>query len=299
MSSDAPVARPLPLDRLDEVAALIARHQQDPSRHIGYLSSIAEAVAEELRGFGAEQVGAGAVVLDDDGAICGVLVPEWDTEPPRVWWHGPFVEGPDWQAVADALYAQARPCLPDFVSQEEMCGDAEHRALAEVAARHGFVSEEAAAVLNTAAEPASDAPAGLEIESVSGQVPETVIDLHRRTFPHAHRVGAALADDGMLLVARRGEEILGYARAELQSDGGGYLDLLAVEPGARGQGIGGALVAAISSRLLAQGCTGVHLTVRESNRPARRLYERLGFTEERLLVPYRRGWRIDSGPTAD
>jgi ribosomal protein S18 acetylase RimI-like enzyme len=38
--------------------------------------------------------------------------------------------------------------------------------------------------------------------------------------------------------------------------------------------------------------THAHLTVRSANDAARRLYASLGFTEERVLVPMRRGFTL-------
>lgn len=51
-----------------------------------------------------------------------------------------------------------------------------------------------------------------------------------------------------------------------------------VRPRARGQGVGEALVAAVSSWAAACQATSVHLWVTETNAPARRLYQRCGFT---------------------
>lgn len=52
---------------------------------------------------------------------------------------------------------------------------------------------------------------------------------------------------------------------------------LAVLPGARGRGVGEALLAGVTARARGLGCCKVTLEVREDNAPARRLYERAGF----------------------
>ena len=54
---------------------------------------------------------------------------------------------------------------------------------------------------------------------------------------------------------------------------------LAVLPGARGGGVGRALLAAVEARARALGCCKVSLEVREDNALARRLYERVGFVD--------------------
>lgn len=73
-----------------------------------------------------------------------------------------------------------------------------------------------------------------------------------------------------------GPRLVGYAVVWL---GGGEAELgdLAVEEGARRRGIGAALVKAALEAAADRGATAVFLEVRESNRAARRLYERAGF----------------------
>jgi len=54
---------------------------------------------------------------------------------------------------------------------------------------------------------------------------------------------------------------------------------VAVQPGARGAGVGAALLAGVAARARALGCCKVTLEVREDNAPARRLYARAGFVD--------------------
>jgi len=60
-----------------------------------------------------------------------------------------------------------------------------------------------------------------------------------------------------------------------------------VRPEARGHGVGEALIAAVLDWAQARLARSVHLWVTETNKPARRLYERCGFkpTGERQLLP--------------
>lgn len=81
---------------------------------------------------------------------------------------------------------------------------------------------------------------------------------------------AALREDAL------GPGLVGYAVVWL---GGGEAELgdLAVDEGARRRGVGAALVKAALEAAADRGASAVFLEVRESNRAARRLYERAGF----------------------
>jgi ribosomal protein S18 acetylase RimI-like enzyme len=291
---------------LTVIAELITAQQAEPTRHVGEFGSTPAGVAEqlvELEPLGLE----GVVVAVADGTIVGVLAAEWDEDPARVWWCGPTIApGTDWQATAAALYDQLRRRVPASVVQEEFAPDERHRELATFAAERGFRAEEASVVL-TRALPSADT-AG----SASGAVPArvrpvteedrgAVAALHERLFPGTHTTGTRLDEgrDRLVLVAELDGGLVGYVAAERQEDGTGYLDFLGVEPVARGRGIGFLLVDAACELLHERlGCREVNLTVRVSNAAARQLYERCGFTEERVLVPWRRGFTLGAPDAA-
>ena len=54
---------------------------------------------------------------------------------------------------------------------------------------------------------------------------------------------------------------------------------LAVLPGWRGRGVGRALLEAVETEAVRRGCCKLTLEVQEDNEPARRLYDRFGFTD--------------------
>ncbi len=91
-------------------------------------------------------------------------------------------------------------------------------------------------------------------------------------------------DDRVVLVAERGEEIVGYVFAgmeprswkELRDVAGFVHDVLVVES-ARGAGIGTRLVEAAAEWLLARGAPRVMLWTAEKNVAGQRLFARLGF----------------------
>jgi ribosomal protein S18 acetylase RimI-like enzyme len=295
---------PVRPDELATVAALIARRQAEPEHHVGEFGDDQDGLVEQLTGL--EPAGLDAVlVARRDGAVVAVLTVEWDDDPPRAWWGGPVVdEGVPFDPVADALYAAGRRLLPGRVTQEELAPDDRNVELAGFAGRHGFVAEESSALLSRALDGPSATGAGPRNTGASSEVAIGDLDdadrlavaaLHDRLFPWTHTTGAKVADgdDRVVLVARIDGEVVGYVAAERQEDGAGYLDFLGVEPASQGRGVGRRLVEAACDVLRTRhDCPVAFLTVRESNHAARRLYTAAGFTEERLLQPWRRGFSL-------
>jgi ribosomal protein S18 acetylase RimI-like enzyme len=293
--------RPAAPTELPAIARLVAAQQQDPARHIGYLASDEHAIAVQLAEL--EPAGLGSTVVAVDGdQVVGVLAAEWDDDPPRVWWHGPVVApGPGWQAVADVLDAACRRLLPATVHEEEYAPDGRHEELATFAARHGAVAGEGSVVLGRQLADAEDGPTaagpvldGIELRPFAASDRSAVATLHDALFPDTHTRGHRLDEgaDRLVWVAVRDGEVVGYVAAERQEDGEGYVDYLGVAATARGGGLGTVLVATACAQLRRRGCRSVHLTVRASNLAARRVYARCGFTEERILVPWRRGFTV-------
>ena len=94
------------------------------------------------------------------------------------------------------------------------------------------------------------------------------------------------------LVAKSGSELVGYAclraRADPETTGGvrAEVEMLAVERQHRGRGIGHALLAELISVARSAGYGELTLHVRRDNDGARRLYERTGFKEARVVSRY-------------
>jgi ribosomal-protein-alanine N-acetyltransferase len=102
---------------------------------------------------------------------------------------------------------------------------------------------------------------------------------------------AHLAD--LFLVADAGGAVSGYVIARAVGQEAEILNL-AVEPAARGRGIGEALLAEALRRLGAGGRSAVYLEVRPSNTAARRLYAAAGFREVAVRRGYYRAPREDA-----
>lgn len=111
-----------------------------------------------------------------------------------------------------------------------------------------------------------DLPQVMEIELASFSTPwreNTFRALMRRT-------------DTDLFVAESEARVVGYAAAWTVLDQS-ELGNVAVGPGARGRGVGGALVDAVVERVKERGAHELFLEVRESNEGAQRVYRERGF----------------------
>jgi ribosomal protein S18 acetylase RimI-like enzyme len=274
---------------LESMASLAAGQQRLGEGHIGYLGVDADSIQVDIAAVDGWTESA-FVVRDRDGSLTGWLLGEEDRDMSRVWWWGPFVVADQWDSVADSLYRHAKPSVT--ASEEEMAPDERNRRAAAFATRHGFVAETASAVLSYPGEGFAGTSGTVPLEA---DLHDAVASLHDRLFPATHTTGAALvASDDVRLVIVDDGVVLGYVAAERHSDGTGYIDYLGVEPSAQGRGIGRRLVAGAVDALVAQKAMPIHLSVRESNAPARLLYAALGFVEERIIRPYRKGFSLSA-----
>jgi ribosomal protein S18 acetylase RimI-like enzyme len=283
---------------LDMVCALIEDQQRRRERSIPYFSKESAAIAEEIT---AEPDWFDrAWMIRTDAGVEGFLMAEIDGDLDRVWWMGPFAAG-DWSTIADTLYAHGSVAIT--ATGEELAGDAHHLELAEFARRHGFKAEVASVALRCAAAPDLDtirplvSTVGATVATMTPADRSAVAALHDRLFPGTHTTGQRLvdkeADRFHCLVAHTGNAVVGYVAVEEQADGSGYIDFVGVAAEHRRAGLGRVLVAEATNTLFELGSAYVHLTVRETNAPARRLYASLGFSEDAILRPYRKGFTLD------
>ena len=108
--------------------------------------------------------------------------------------------------------------------------------------------------------------------------------LHWRWTPG--RIRRSIRDpETMVLIASRTGSIAGFAIMKFRDDDA-HLFLLAVQPKARGNGIGRALLDWLEKSCRTAGLQSIRLEVRASNVPARRFYERMGFAMVSRLAGY-------------
>ena len=119
----------------------------------------------------------------------------------------------------------------------------------------------------------------MEIRPARAEDIPAVASLEAETFPDgasAEFLEKVRSDGGAVLAAAGGETLIGYAWYQLVLDEA-YVGNVAVAEGFRCRGVGAALVRAMLTDAKERGASFLTLEVRQSNAPARRLYERCGF----------------------
>lgn len=278
---------------LAAMADFAAGQQHDHRYHVMYLGMTAESIATDVAEL--EDWASCTVIAEDDGRMAGWLVAELDRDMGRVWWMGPFaVPGQTWDSTADQMYRRAMELLPVEVTEQEAAADDRGGSLTDWCVRHRFTSNTASVLLRLEPDQLIAPSSEHLIRPLADGDHEAVKALHGFAFPGTHTTPEALvvSEHPRLVLESEPGTIAGYVAFEMQSDGSGYVDFLAVDNKLRGSGFGGALVAESCRRMLADDASFVHLTVREDNAPARALYARLGFAEERVVRPYRIGFDL-------
>lgn len=286
-----PLIRPLTPADEDAALTLIVAQQSDPTRACPYVGTDRDGILAELDALEVPWRD-NALVAEQDGRLIGVTVTDYDDELGRSWIHGPWVDG-DWLATARPLLEAAIEATPDEVTQHEISSDPAHLEMAELAAERGWRRSVVNLIYVLAEADAEDWPAPdqrVRLPEPSDQA--AVEPLHDREFPNTYApMGRLLADaaDGTAIVRVIEDEgtVRGYAAGQVQGDGSGYLDFIAVDPEARGRGLGAGLLIAIGRAIIdASGKRDVNLTVQEHRSGAIALYERLGYRREGALVGY-------------
>lgn len=290
----AAVVAPLGDQDEQDVVAYVVRAQADPRRHVTYLGSTPTSVLADLRAAAAWRDRT-LVARTADEVVVGVLTVDLDEELGRLWWLGPWADD---HGTGLALLA-AGDELAAGIHEREFAPDARNRWMAELATELGYREEVASAVLvaDLTTWPTDDLPArAAEVRPLEPDDRALVVQLHDHLFSGTHTTGRTLVADDKTIVLVVGDPVEGYVATQLQADGELYIDFVGVDPAARGRGLGRALVAASLERAAADGVDRAGLTVRVDNPHARALYAALGFAEERVIAPYRRGFTRDGSP---
>jgi ribosomal protein S18 acetylase RimI-like enzyme len=280
-------------DQLDEVAAFIARLQADPAHHIGYFGEREDDIARyihELEPAGSD----GFVLAFEDEKLIGLLGVEADPEIKRAWLHGPMVDHPDWDVVADQLYQTAcQQVIPDYAVMHELVGGIANIRLRMFAQRQGFTPlPDTAAVLRFKRHELATLPTA-EAEELEPRHHDAFVRLHDVTFPNTYFSGKQVIDrlnaHNKVFVVSAGDAVQGYIYARVITGGDGFIDFLGVEESARRRGLGRRLITAATRWLLSfPTVQEVALTVYSRNTAALALYTQLGYEHLYTLQAYRK-----------
>ncbi|MGA8047317.1 MAG: GNAT family N-acetyltransferase [Dermatophilaceae bacterium] len=288
-----PVITPSP-DQVEDALALIVDRQSSPATACAYLGTTPDGVRAELDDLDVPWRRTLRVAVDDTGSVVGAVLADWDEETGRSWIHGPWARDDTvWPGAAPALLDAAVALTPGMVQDHEVSASPAHEQLAALAASRGWTPSEVNYVyVARTADGWAEPPATVR-PAQDGDL-AAVTAIHDEAFPGTYATARRLLSDAdrvtFVLTDRAdgADTVLGYASAEIQADGDGYLDFIALSSEARGRGLGAGLLSAIGQAVLAASPNGcVNLTVKASNAPAVALYERFGFVREAELVGYR------------
>jgi ribosomal-protein-alanine N-acetyltransferase len=129
----------------------------------------------------------------------------------------------------------------------------------------------------------------ISIREVEEQDLSSVLDLEYKCFPDPypltllHRLHSMHRET--FLVAESNGRVVGYVIGAIRWRNTGHVLAIGVEPGARRQGIGAALMEEVMRKFQLKGVRLVRLEVRKSNLQAQNFYRKLGFIE-RFEVPF-------------
>ncbi len=272
--------------RLPAVAAYVADAQVEADRHVTYVGTAVDTLLEEFAEADAWTDRLLVALAGEE--IVGVMLADIDADMRRVWWLGPWADS---EPVAIALLSGARDRFGPLFDEEELAPDSRNEMLRSVARRLGFTEGTAASVLSKS-DLVAEGP--FSTEPLTANRAKSVAEIHDELFGRTHTPGAKLVTAGgtRIRTVQFHGSTAGYVAYEIHADGTGYIDYLGVEPKARRRGLGRVLIADVCRELAAEGVPAVHLTVRADAPGAVDLYRSLGFTEERIIVPYRYGFTL-------
>lgn len=271
----------------DRTGALqfIAERQRHPETACAYLGTDDGDLEADLLDLDQPWAQTLRVLTGESGEITGAAVIEWDEEVGRSWVHGPWL-GDD-VTCEEALALLSAVTAQSPVGEHEMHASTKNARVARLARAAGWIP--GAAHFEYVLTGPLDAPpqeATLVLRLPTDEDEPHIARLHEAEFPHAYATARQLLDPGQpyaVLVAQLDGRVAGYIAAQSE-DSALYIDFVAVDPAARRQGVGAALLSGMV-RLL--GGERMRLTVSEEQPEARAMYSSLGFREGASSRVYR------------
>lgn len=293
------VPRPAGEDELEAVLDLIVGQQARPDRNVPAVGTDRAGVRAELEDLEPPWTHTLRIVGEPGTPVVGASLVDWSVEAATAWVNGPWIDAADedWLRLAEPLVAAAVAQTPRTVTSYVMSADVAHHLVAALAGRLGWPAGDVNHVLVASAETVTRWPpptTGATLRPATAGDLEPIRRLHDHEFPSTYFTASELIERAgsgrqTVLVAEHDDgEVFGYVAGQIQPDGDGYIDFVAVAPAARRAGVGRALVHAICRELIRASTTRrICLTVQDPRHEARALYTALGFEVETSIVGYR------------
>lgn len=278
---------------LDQAISFVARLNQDLAQKISYFG---DTRAEIEADFSALQTPEGCAFVGTraDGSVIGFFGIEMDRKLGRSWLFGPLVDHPDWDKIADLLYASASAALPIEIADQEIFCHTLNSRVQDFAQRQGFEfhAEGTVLALDIADWDRTRPFAGFEF--AEDYFPQ-FSSLHAELFPNTYYSAEQLVElsreeDKCLLVHLEDGVLAGYAFIQVRpASRDGYIDFIGVTQAHRRKGIGRKLVAqAVDWAVQKPIVERITLTVNSDNEAALNLYHSAGFITESVSRAYRK-----------
>lgn len=222
------------------------------------------------------------MAFDKAEQLIGVFGGEMDVERNRIWAWGPFVTPSlDFREIADALYHRFLSDHQTTLQQVWAFNDQQSMTLRDFYNAHGFQENKGLIHVYRCSKIPAERFNDTAIQQGTEMHKDVVDQLHTTAFPGTYFTTQEMIDLGkgrfQLLVYQQAEKTLAYLFAELDGAGDGYIHFLAVDPEARGQGIGTKMLQqSLDWCFYEQQVPKVNLTVVDKNH-ARKMYEKAGF----------------------
>lgn len=269
-------------DDLFDVVALAALSQSQRVTHAGFFPSDAAEI-RALMGVSSAWPDRTWVAERNEKIVAWVMGERTGS---HVDWMGPFTEETNWEEHAGPVLEAAREASP--ATSESIHADNRNYHLTHLSEELGFTGSTGLVEIELAS-PLKDSI--VMVHPMVDEYREFVSMFHEETFPDSEVVGSAIVDaDGAdtTLVVRHFGGPVGYINTTRETDAIGRINFLAVMDDVRRKRLGGELVRAAVAALVADGALKIRALVGDENKAARELFQSLGFTEQRLVVPFSR-----------
>lgn len=269
-------------DDLFHAVALAVSSQSQRATHVGFFPSDSTEIIASLGVTSAWPDH--AWVAEKEGKLVAWVMGEQVGS--HVDWMGPFSEDANWEEHASLVLAAAREA--SSATTELINADNRNHHLTQLSQKLGFTGSTGVVEIELTG-PLKNSI--VMVHPMSNDFREFVLTLHEEIFPDVEVSGSAIVDatgvDTTLVVRHFGAPV-GYINTTRESDSVGRINFLAVVKDVRRKRLGGEMVRAAVAALVAEKVSKFSVRVGDDNTAARELFQSLGFTEQRLVIPFRR-----------